>query len=198
MSIPEGDKSFYAKDRKAWRQWLARNHSKEKKVWLLIYHKTSETPSVYYSEAVEEALCYGWIDSRPSKRDAESFFLSFSPRKPRSVWSKVNKQRVSKLIADGLMQPAGMKMIDLAKSTGMWEALNKIDNLEMPEDLQKALKKNKKALEYFIAFPPSSKKIILGWVLNAKRAETREKRIKEVVSLAARNQRANHYKPKDT
>jgi uncharacterized protein YdeI (YjbR/CyaY-like superfamily) len=196
MPIPEGEKTFYAKNRKAWRQWLAKNYGKEKKVWLLIYHKTSETPSVYYSEAVEEALCYGWIDSRPSKHDGESFFLSFSPRKPRSVWSKVNKERVKKLIADGLMHPAGIKMIEQAKSTGMWEALNKIDNLEMPDDLQKALKRNKKALDHFNAFPPSSKKIILGWVHNAKRPETREKRIKEVVSLAAENQRANHYRPK--
>jgi uncharacterized protein YdeI (YjbR/CyaY-like superfamily) len=196
MAIPEGNLKFYASNRKEWRNWLKKNYAREKKVWLLIYHKDSETPSVYYNEAVEEALCFGWIDSRPNKNDAESFYLSFSPRKPKSVWSKLNKDRVKKLIAEGKMHESGLKVIAQAKKTGMWDALTKIDNLEMPDDLLKAFRKNKVAFDNYKKFPPSSKKIILGWIDSAKRSETRQKRIQETIALAQENVRANHFKQK--
>lgn len=196
MEKKDGAAVVYARNRKEWRKWLQKHHASEKKVWLVIYHKKSETPSVYYDEAVEEALCYGWIDSKPGKRDEESYYLSFSPRKPRSVWSKVNKGRVDKLIADGSMTTSGLVAIEIAKGNGSWEALNPIDELEFPDDFTRALTKNKSAARNFNAFPPSSKKIILGWILSAKRPETREKRIQETISLAAENVRANHYTPK--
>jgi uncharacterized protein YdeI (YjbR/CyaY-like superfamily) len=185
-----------AKTRKAWRAWLMKNHQKEKAVWLIIYHKKSSTPSVYYDEAVEEALCFGWIDSKPNKRDEESFYLFFAQRKPKSNWSALNRERVERLSKQGLIQPAGQKMIDLAKQTGTWEALKPVHELTIPEDLQKLLAKNKKAAAYFDAFPPSTKKGILEWILNAKRPETRQKRIEETVKLAAQNIRANQYTPK--
>lgn len=189
----DGIPAVYAKNRHVWRAWLEKNHSTEKKAWLIIYKKESATPSVYYPEAVEEALCFGWIDSKPNKRDGESYYLFFARRKPTSNWSKVNKQRVEKLVEQGLMTQAGMAMIELAKKTGTWEALEEVDNELVPDDLAAAFAHNKTAWKNFSAFPPSSKKIILEWVRSAKRPETRQKRIDEAVRLAAENIRANHY-----
>lgn len=196
MELYNNTPAFHAKTRKAWRAWLSKNHQKEKAVWLIIYHKKSSTPSVYYDEAVEEALCFGWIDSKPNKRDEESFYLFFAQRKPKSNWSALNRERVERLTQQGLIQPAGQKMIDLAKQTGTWEALKPVSAMQIPDDLQQRLDKNKKAQEYFNAFPPSAKKGILEWILNAKRPETRQKRIEETVTLAAQNIRANQYTPK--
>ena len=117
-------------------------------------------------------------------------------RKPKSVWSKINRERVKRLIDERQMTPAGQVMIDLAKKTGTWLALDNTDNMVIPEDLQRAFKRNKGAQINFNAFPPSSKRIILGWIQSAKRAETRQQRIMESVELAAKNVRANHYKRK--
>jgi uncharacterized protein YdeI (YjbR/CyaY-like superfamily) len=193
MSKPNTVKQFYAKDRKTWRKWLEKNHTTEANVWLIIYHKKSKTPSVYYDEAVEEALCFGWIDSKPNKRDEESFILFFSQRKPKSNWSALNKQRVEKLLPLGLIAPAGMAMIELAKKTGTWDALNKSDALEYPKELMKAFAKNKTAKKNFDTFPPSTKKAILEWIQNAKTIDTKMKRIEETVSKANDNIRANQY-----
>ncbi len=186
---------FYAKDRKSWREWLRKNHNKCQSIWLIIYKKESPTPSVYYEEAVEEALCFGWIDSKPNKRDNESFLQFFARRQPRSNWSALNKKRVEKLLEKGLMQPAGIAMIDLAKKTGTWSALDNVEALQYPPDLQKALSKNKIALENFNSFPKSVKKGILEWIGNAKKDETRKKRIDETVSKAGENIRANQWRP---
>jgi uncharacterized protein YdeI (YjbR/CyaY-like superfamily) len=194
MELKGGIKTFQAKSRTVWRKWLEKNHSKEKSVWLIIHHKSNQAASVYYDVAVEEALCFGWIDSKPNKRDEESYYLFFSQRKPKSNWSKVNKERVEKLTKLGLITPAGQAMIDLAKKSGTWLALNASDNLVIPPDLQKHFDKNKIAFKNFSAFPPSSKKIILEWIMNAKRPETRLQRIKQSVELAEKNIRANHYR----
>ncbi len=187
-------KEFYARDRQAWRKWLEKNHAKEKNVRLVLYHKGSKTPSVRYDEAVEEALCFGWIDSKANKRDEESYLQLFSKRNPKSKWSKSNRERVEKLIAQGKMTPAGLELIDLAKQTGTWTALDPVQESVIPEDLQQAFDRNAKAWQNFSAFPPSSKRIILEWILNAKRPETRQKRIEETVTLAAKNIKANHYR----
>jgi uncharacterized protein YdeI (YjbR/CyaY-like superfamily) len=194
MELKDGVKTFYAKDAKSWRKWLEKNHAKEKNVWLIMYRKESNTPSVYYSEAVDQALCFGWIDSKPNKRDDESFYQFFAKRNPKSAWSKVNKNKVEKLIAQGLMTEEGMKMIAEAKLNGSWVALDKIEALSIPDDLNAALKKNKTAATYFNAFPPSSKKIILTWIESARKPETRQSRITETVKLAEQNIRANHYR----
>lgn len=196
MKIPEPSASYYAKDRKAWRKWLQKHHSEKLCIWLIIYHKDSGVPSVYYADAVEEALCFGWIDSRPNKRDAESYYLFFSRRNPKSKWSKLNKERVKKLLETGKIAPAGMEMIDLAKRTGTWDALDQIDKMIIPADLKKAFAKNRAAFKNFMSFPDSAKKMILQWIADAKKAETRTKRINETVVLAARNIRANQYTPK--
>lgn len=173
---------------------MEKNHQSEKSVWLIIYNKKSTTSSCKYEEAVEEALCFGWIDSIAKKRDAESSYQYFSIRKPKSNWSKSNRDRVEKLTALGLITERGQKMIDLAKQTGTWEALVDVQNLVIPDDLQLLLNKNKKALNYFLAFSPSSRRGILEWILNAKKAETRLKRIEETVKLAAVNIKANQYR----
>lgn len=166
-------------------------------MWLVIHHKSRAVKSVYYHEAVEEALCFGWIDSVANKRDHASKYQFFTPRKPKSNWSKLNKERVEKMLSAGKMKPAGMAMVELAKKTGTWEALTDVQNSVIPWDLQEAFNKNKKALGFFNAFPPSSKRIILEWILSAKRPETRQERISKTVSLARENIRANHYHPKN-
>jgi len=196
MEIYAGIKTFYAKNRKTWRSWLEKNNDKEKSVWLIIYRKDTAKKSVNYAEAVEEALCFGWIDSKANKRDEESFYQFFTRRNLKSNWSRVNKERVAKLIDDRLMTSRGLETIELAKRNGTWTALDKIENLELPIDLKKALKQNAEAAKYFDAFPRSVKKGILEWIQNAKKEETREKRIKETVSLALKNIRANQYTPK--
>jgi uncharacterized protein YdeI (YjbR/CyaY-like superfamily) len=187
---------FYAKDRKAWRKWLLANHNKKSFVWLLMYHKSSETPSVYYDEAVEEALCFGWIDSTANKHDHESRYQYFTRRKPNSKWSKLNKTRVKNLLSSGLMHASGQAAIDLAKKNGAWSALDEVEKMVMPTDLKAHLKQNKTALKYFEAFPPSTKKAIYHWIGSAKREETRKKRVEETVALAAKNVRANQWVPK--
>ena len=187
-----GIKTFHPKTRKQWRDWLQKNHHREKAVWLVLYGKGSSTRCIQYVEAVEEALCFGWIDSKVIKRDAESRYQYFTRRKSKSGWSKSNRERVARLIRDGLMAPAGQAMVDLAKRSGTWEAMMDVENLILPVDLKIRFDKNKKAFENFQAFSPSSQRIILEWILNAKKAETRAKRIDETVKLAARNIKANH------
>jgi uncharacterized protein YdeI (YjbR/CyaY-like superfamily) len=194
METKDGVKTFEARGRKEWRTWLRKNHTKEKSVRLILYKKESSMPTIHYEEAVDEALCFGWIDSKPNKRDEESYYLLFSKRSPKSNWSKANRERAKGLIKQGLMEKAGLDMIELAKKNGTWTALIDVQNSVIPDDLQQALNKNKKALSNFEAFPPSSKRIILEWILNAKKQETREKRIIETVTLAAKNIKANHYR----
>jgi uncharacterized protein YdeI (YjbR/CyaY-like superfamily) len=192
METKDGVRTFHAKSRKEWRQWLAKNHQSEKSVWLIIYKKESVTPSVYYAEAVDEALCFGWIDSKPNKRDHESYYQYFAKRNPKSNWSKVNKEKVTYLLEQGLMEPAGLQMVEIAKQNGTWTALDSVENITLPSDLEHAFAKNKIARENWDNFPRSSRRGILEWILNAKRPETRERRIAQTVVLAAKNIKANH------
>ena len=189
--------SFHAPTRVAWRQWLAEHHATEKNVWLIIYKKSSGTPSVTYDEAVDEALCFGWVDSSKKKGNEEFYYQFFAKRQPRSNWSRVNKAKVEKLITAGLMTESGRAMVSLANQTGTWVALDEVENLINPPDLQEQLDANPTANGYFNAFPRSVKRGILEWLLNAKTPETRQKRIREIVTLAERNERANQYKPKE-
>lgn len=182
---------FYAPDRAAWRNWLETYHAASPGVWLIYYKKESGKPRVSYDEAVEEALCFGWIDSLPNKIDEESYKQLFSPRKPKSNWSKLNKERVEKLLAQGLIAEAGLKSIAIAKSNGHWDALNEVEKLEAPADLISALESLPPAAEYWETFPKSVKRGILEWISNAKRPETRAQRIQKTASMAAENKRAN-------
>jgi uncharacterized protein YdeI (YjbR/CyaY-like superfamily) len=194
--MPAKAVEFYARDRRAWRKWLKVNHKKEQSIWLVLHKKNSKTPSVSYAEAVEEALCFGWIDSVANKRDGDHFVLYFASRKPKSVWSKINKERIARMIKLGLMEPEGLRKIEAAKKDGSWSTLDAIDALVMPAELKKAFARSKNALKHFEAFPPSVKKQLYFWVSTAKREETRSQRIHETVSLAAKNVRANQWKSK--
>lgn len=192
--LKNGIRTIQAKSRQAWRKWLEKNHQSESSVWLIIYKKGSSLTSVYYPEAVEEALCFGWIDSKANKRDEQSYYQFFARRNPKSNWSKLNKTRVKKLIRENLMTAAGLKAIEIAKERGTWTALDEVDEIMIPKDMQDAFSQNKIAFKNFEAFPRSSKRGILEWILNAKKTETREKRIEETVRLAAKKIKANHYR----
>lgn len=194
MEKVNGIPAFHARSVQDWRNWLEKNGKTEKAVFLIIYHQKSKTPSVHYAASIEHSLCYGWIDSKALKRDEESFYLSFTPRKPKSNWSKVNRERVTCMTEKGLMTPAGQAMIDLAKATGTWDGLAAAQDTIVPDDLKKLFNRNKKAFKNFDAFAPSSKRVILEWIAKAKRPETREKRVLETVELAAENVKANHPK----
>ncbi len=167
------------------------NHKSEKCVWLIIYKKESKIPTVYYPEAVDEAICFGWIDSTINKRDGQSYYQYFAKRNPKSNWSRVNKEKVAQLLSTGLMENAGLKMIQLAQESGTWTALDDVENICIPNDLKAILEANRVALQNWGNFPRSSKRNILEWILNAKRPETRQKRIIEVVALAEKNIKAN-------
>lgn len=190
METKNDIKAVYAPSRKEWRAWFVENSQTEKSVWLIIYHKNSATPSVYYPESIEEALCFGWIDSKSIKRDAESSYLMFTPRKATGKWSAVNKERVERLTAAGLMTPQGQAFIDLAKESGTWDALVDAENAVIPPDLQALLDENEVALKNFMAFPPSAKRLILTWISDAKRPETRQQRVTLTAQKAADNIRA--------
>jgi uncharacterized protein YdeI (YjbR/CyaY-like superfamily) len=194
MEIYKGNPTFYAKTRNDWRNWLEKNHQNEQSVWLIIFRKESGIESVYYPEAVDESLCFGWIDSLPNKRDDKSYYQFFSKRNPKSNWSKVNKLKVEKLLELNLIKPAGLKMIEIAKANGTWDILEDVDNIILPDDLNAAFLNDSIAFENWEKFSRSSKRGILEWILNAKRPETRAKRINETVSLASKNIKANHPK----
>lgn len=191
METYNGIPAFYATDRAAWRRWLEENHQSEKSVWLIIYKKESGIRSVYYPEAVDEALCFGWIDSKANKRDEVSYYQYFAQRTPKSNWSRVNKEKVARLLEQGLMTKAGLRMIELAKEKGTWTALDDVENLRLPDDLQARFDGNELAFRHWSQFSRSVKRGILEWILNAKRPETRQKRLEETVRLAAENRRAN-------
>lgn len=190
----DGVATTKARSAAEWRKWLEANHDKEKSVWLIIYHKGSDVPSVYYEEAVEEALSFGWVDSKPNKRDEKSYFQFFAKRNPKSNWSGKNKATVARLEKEGRLAPAGQEMVRIARETGTWDALVEVENLVVPDDLQALFDENPKAFTYWENFPPSTKRGILEWIFNAKRAPTREKRIRETVEKAAKNIRANQYR----
>lgn len=183
-------KQVHPKTRDAWRRWLAENHGSSDGVWLVYFKKASGKPRIEYGEAVEEALCFGWVDSKGETIDDERAMLKFTPRNPKSAWSKPNKERVEKLIEEGTMTEVGLAAIATAKRNGTWSALDSVEALKVPADLAKALAANKKAKGYFDAFSPSSRKIILWWIESAKRQETREKRVAETVRLAGQNIKA--------
>jgi uncharacterized protein YdeI (YjbR/CyaY-like superfamily) len=169
---------------------LEQNHTRPEGVWLISYKQATGKARVTYEESVEEALCFGWIDSKGNKLDEERTMLWFAPRKPGSGWSAPNKRRLEALMAAGRMAPAGLAKIEAAKQDGSWSALDAVEALEIPPDLQEALTANPSAQQYFDAFPRSVKRAILAWISSAKRVETRASRIEESARLAAQNVRA--------
>jgi uncharacterized protein YdeI (YjbR/CyaY-like superfamily) len=192
MAAPDYERT-HPLSRKEWRQWLAKNHTTSPGIWFIYFKKETGKPRVSYDEAVEEALCFGWIDSLPRKLDAERTMLKFTPRKPKSVWSKLNKTRVEQLIKNKQMMPAGLATIEIAKQNGSWHTLTASDTAaeknELPVDLEKAFSKNKKAKENFLQFSFSIRKQFLYWIDSAKRPETRQARLQQTVLMAAANKK---------
>lgn len=187
---------FHPLSRQEWRAWLAANHDKLHGIWFVFYKKHTKKPCVTYDEAVEEALCFGWIDSIPRKFDDERSKLLYTPRKPKSVWSKPNKERIERLTAKNLMTAFGLEKVEKAKLDGSWNALDASDNMEIQEDLLQAFEANNIAFENFDNFTNSVKKSILSWIYSAKTSETRIKRIATTVSMAEQNLRAMFDKEK--
>lgn len=188
---------FNPEHRKAWRAWLVNNHQSSKGVWLVWHKKHTGKTELSYDDMVEEALCFGWIDSVPRKVDNHRTSLYFSPRKPKSEWSKSNKLRIEKLMSLSVIEPAGLAAIDIAKANGSWDTLNESDSLTIPADLMTVFAKYEAATSNFDAFPPSARKAILAWIYGAKTESTREKRIQLTAELANQNIRANQWRPSE-
>jgi len=184
-------------DRASWRAWLIANHAASPGVHLVTWRRATGQPTVDYGAAVEEALCVGWVDSKAGKLDEDRSTLWFTARRPRSGWSRPNKERVERLIAEGLMLPAGLAVIEGAKASGSWSLLDGVEDLVVPDDLAVALDGNAPARTNWEAFPPSARRAILEWIVQARRPETRARRIEETATKAARNQRANEWVPPD-
>lgn len=180
-------KKLYFKDRKTWRKWLSKNHNNSKGIWFIFYKKHTGKPTVSYDEAVEEALCYGWIDSLQNTIDNEKHGQLMTPRKPKSPWSRLNKMRIERLISEGLMAEPGLKLIEQAKVDGSWSIYDEVEDLIVPKDLEMALKKEKLAYDNFMNFSPSNIKALLWWIKTAKRVETRADRINELATQAKEN-----------
>jgi uncharacterized protein YdeI (YjbR/CyaY-like superfamily) len=181
-------KQIYVPTREEWRVWLESHHDSEDEVWLIYYKKPSGKPRVAYNDAVEEAICFGWIDSTVRKIDEERYMQKFTPRNPTSVWSELNKSRAEKMIHEGRMTEAGLANIAAARESGEWGKDRSLpDAVEMPPELRAALLKNPTAKENFERFAPSYRRLYSRWVADAKREETREKRIRKVVGRAEKN-----------
>lgn len=184
---------FYPETMAAWRKWLEKNHLSEQAVWLVFHAKKSGRKTITWSEAVDVALCYGWIDSKKVKVDEHTAHQFFSKRKAKSTWSKINKEKVDRLIDAGLMKPAGYAIIEIAKQNGSWTILDDIEALIIPDDLEAALKQHTSAKDYFMGLSKSIKKMMLYWVKTARQTETREKRINEIATLAAEQKKPKSF-----
>lgn len=185
---------FLAESRDQWRAWLAEYHGSRSGVWLVTWKQAAGKPRLPYDEAVEEALCFGWVDSLGRALDDQRTQLLYTPRKPRSGWSRPNKRRVERLLAAGLMAPAGLAVLEAAKADESWSLLDDVENLVEPDVLRSALDDEPEARRQWDAFPRSAKRGILEWLQNAKREATRDQRVAEIVELAARGERANQWR----
>lgn len=175
--------------RAEWRAWLEANHATAGSCWLVTWRRGSGHPVLAYDDAIEEALCFGWVDSTAGRVDEHRGKLYYAPRKPGSGWAATNKARVASLEAQGLLAPAGIAVIERAKADGSWTLFDDVERLIVPDDLAVALAANPPAGERFAAFPPSARKMILGWIVSAKRPATRAARIATTAERAARNER---------
>jgi uncharacterized protein YdeI (YjbR/CyaY-like superfamily) len=182
------------KNRHEWREWLQENHDKKQSVWLIYYKKKSNILTVTYTEAVDEALCFGWIDSKAKPLDEEKYMQFFSRRKAKSVWSRINKGKIERLINEGLMTTAGYHIIEIAKQNGSWTILDEAEALTIPKDLEEAFQERPNAENYFSGLSRSDKRNILQWLVLAKKQETRQKRISEIAELADQNQKPKQFR----
>ncbi|ATP56404.1 hypothetical protein CPT03_07915 [Pedobacter ginsengisoli] len=184
---------FYPASPTEWRDWLAQNHLSKQSVWLVFYSKASGKKSISWSEAVDEALCFGWIDSKKVKIDHEISHQFFSKRKAKSTWSKINKEKVQTFTEKGLMTTAGYESIAIAKQNNSWTILDEVEALIIPNDLEEAFKKQEGAKDYFESLSKSARKILLSWIVLAKLPETRQKRIEEIAFCAGEKRKPKQF-----
>lgn len=183
----EEKEQLYFKNPQHWRDWLHENHQKSKGVYLIFYKVSSNIDSLRWEEAVQVAICYGWIDSTVKKIDDQRRKQMFTPRKDKSVWSKLNKTYIVKLQEGNLIHESGLKKIEIAKQNGSWESLDEVENLVMSNDLELAFEQNQIAFQNYKNFSPSYRKSYLYWLNQAKRSETRNLRIAEIIRLCEKN-----------
>ncbi len=181
---------LYVTNRNDWRNWLEKNHDAAKEVWLIYYKKHTGKPSVSYEDTVEEALCFGWVDSILKRLDDDRCARKFTPRKSSSSWSESNKKRAEKMIRERRMTEAGMARIREARESGEWSRVREASKeLAVPSFIQEALAENEKARAFFDSLANSYKRQIVGWVSSAKKEETRARRLTEVIGLLEKNQK---------
>lgn len=185
--------TVYVSTKAEWRQWLQENHQTETSIWLVCNTKKSGLPSISWSELVDEALCFEWIDSTRKTIDEYSFVQLFSKRKLNSTWSKINKEKVKKLIDRQMMTEAGYETIKTAKQNGSWTLLDSVEKLDIPQDLNEAFENYSGSRDYFMSLSKSIKKMLLQWIVLAKRPETRKKRIDEIAELAAQGKKPKQF-----
>lgn len=181
---------FHAESRAAWRAWLEAHHGSERGVWLCSWRSSTGRPVCPYPEAVEEALCFGWIDSTVSVLDEERALQLMTPRKAKSSWTRLNRRRVAAMEEAGLMADAGRRAVEVARRNGWWTIYDPVEDLIEPDDLAAALDADPEARAHWGAFPPSARKQMLWWIISAAREATREQRIATVVEKATAGQRA--------
>jgi uncharacterized protein YdeI (YjbR/CyaY-like superfamily) len=184
---------FYPTCQEEWRNWLIENHLTKKGVWLFCYKKNTGKPSITWGDAVAEALCFGWIDSVRKSVDEFSYIQLYSPRKAISIWSRINKEKIEKLIREGKMMQAGLESIERARKNGSWTRIDEVEDLSVPKELAKVFRRNKGSLAFFSSLSKSTRKAMLQWVVMAKRPETREKRMQEIAQLAALKQKPKQF-----
>jgi uncharacterized protein YdeI (YjbR/CyaY-like superfamily) len=183
-------KQLYFQTSGSWKNWLASNHDKENGVWLIFYKKNTGILSIDYEAAVDEALCYGWVDSIIKRIDDKKYVRKFTPRSENSRWSELNKKRVAKLLKANRMTEAGILKIEAAKRNGRWDSPGTpVIQFDMPEEFQSALNRNKKAKEHFNQLSATYQKQYIVWITVAKRPETRERRIKQSIDLLENGQK---------
>ncbi|MFT6921232.1 MAG: hypothetical protein ACJA1C_000226 [Crocinitomicaceae bacterium] len=185
---------FCPSDKQDWRKWLELNHKKKEAVWLIFYKKKSPNYNLSWSDSVDEALCFGWIDSTKKTIDEERYIQYFSKRKPNSIWSKVNKDKVDYLTSEIQIQEAGFQTIEIAKKNGSWSILDEVEALVIPKVLKKEFDEREGSLEYYESLSKSAKKILLSWVVLAKRTETRQKRSVEIAENASRQLKPKQFR----
>ncbi len=184
---------FYPASVAAWRKWLVKNHLSKQAVWLVFYNKKSEIKSISWSEAVDVALCFGWIDSKKIKIDQNSSHQFFSKRKAKSTWSKINKNKVEKLIEQGLMTEAGYLSIEVARQNGSWTLLDEVEELIVPADMEAEFARKPNSKDFFLSLSKSVRKSMLQWIVLAKTEGTRQKRITEIVEQAEKRLKPKHF-----
>eukprot|EP00768_Dysnectes_brevis_P007315 gnl/Dysnectes_brevis/6136_a9275_543.p1 GENE.gnl/Dysnectes_brevis/6136_a9275_543~~gnl/Dysnectes_brevis/6136_a9275_543.p1 ORF type:complete len:193 (+),score=15.05 gnl/Dysnectes_brevis/6136_a9275_543:31-609(+) len=185
--------TFCPSDASDFREWLKHNHKTKKHIWIIFFKQSSPTPNLSWSEAVDQALCFGWIDSTKRARDKQSYMQRYTPRKPKSVWSRINKLKVEALTKSGQMTEEGLAAVKRAKTNGSWFTLDSCDALEVPIDLETAFAKHPGSKAFYLSLSPSKRRGLLSWVAMAKRDITKEKRIKEIVKAALERRRPSHF-----